>query len=186
MTDLPRVSTILRHFGLDADYSGVRPATLEYARWRGTEVHAAIEAAHYGFLPNEATLAPDVLVRLNAYRRFVKDSGFRMTHVETFVTHAVWGYCGHPDGVGFIGTTRTLLDWKCMDAIDLAAPSLQLAAYRLAWNAQREHEPVAAAAVLQLKSDGAYRLHEVDLAEHESLWRCVMVVWRAQQARLAA
>lgn len=179
---LPRVTEILADVGLGPDFSRVPVAVLEAARVRGSAVHAAIEALVYGFF-DEADLAEDVLPRLDAYRRFVKESGYETTHTEIEVTHPAWRYRGHPDTAGWLLTKRIILDWKNTDAVDVDAASLQLAAYRAAWNAEHPTEPVDAIAVVQLKGDGTYRFHEVNLAEAEPLWFAAVMVFYGKRAR---
>lgn len=177
---LPRVTEILEAVGLGPDFSSVPPEILEAARVRGTAVHAAIEAVVYNFL-DESALAADVLPRLDAYRRFVKESGYETTHTEIEVINAAWGYRGHPDSIGWLLSKRTMLDWKNMDALELAPAGYQLAGYRAAWNAQHPTEPVAALAVVQLKSDGTYRFHEVSAAEAEPVFLAAVMVYHARK-----
>jgi hypothetical protein len=177
---LPRVTEVLQAVGLGPDFSAVPPEVLEAARARGRAVHNAIEAIVYDYL-DEAALAPDVLTRLDAYRRFVKESGYETTHTEIEVEHPAWLYRGHPDTVGWLVGQRAILDWKNTDALDLAPAAYQLAGYRAAWNAQHPTEPVAALGVVQLKSDGSYRLHEVSAAEAEPVFLAAMMVYRARK-----
>lgn len=180
---LPRVSEILADVGLGADFSSVPPAALEYARERGQAVHAAIEASVYKYL-DESSLSPDVLVRLDAYRRFVKESGYETVRTEIEVVSATWRYRGHPDSIGWLNKRRTLLDWKVSDTVQLDPAALQLAAYRVALNEASPCAPIEAAAVVQLCGDGTFRFHEVETAE--SLWLAVVMVYHAKQRRLAA
>ena len=177
---LPRVTDILADVGLGPNYSGVAPAVLEAASIRGRAVHEAIEAIVYGYL-DESALAEDVLPRLDAYRRFVKESGYETTHTEIEVVHAAWRYHGHPDSIGFLNRARVILEWKNMDALDVKPAAYQLAGYRAAWNAEHPTEPVEALAVVQLKSDGTYRLHEVSAAEAEPIWYAAVMVYRARK-----
>lgn len=177
---LPRVTQILNAVGLGPDFSAVPPEVLEAARVRGRAVHNAIEALVYDFL-DESVLAPDVLIRLDAYRRFIKESGYETTHTEIVVEHPVWRYRGHPDTVGWLVRKRVILDWKNVDALDLAAASFQLAGYRAAWNAEHPTESVEALGVVQLKSDGTYRFHEVSAAEAERVWFAAVTVFHAQK-----
>ncbi len=177
---LPRVTEILADVGLGPDLSRVPPDVLEAARARGVAVHAAIEAIVYGYL-DEAELADDVLPRLEAYRRFVKDSGYETAHTEIEVVHAAWRYRGHPDSVGWLVNKRVILDWKNMDALDLAPAGYQLAGYRAAWNHEHPTEPVEALAVVQLKSDGSYRLHTIPAADPEPVFLAAVMVYHAKK-----
>jgi hypothetical protein len=176
-TPLPRVTAILEAAGLGPDFSAVPPAVLEAARQRGTAVHAAIEADHYGYAVD---LAPEAAPYLDAYRKFVAESGHEPVISETAVVHPSWGYIGHPDRVGWLLGRRILLDWKCTESPDLLAAGRQLAGYRLAWNVMRPSEPIETAAVLQLKADGSYRLHEIASADHEQVFLAAVVVYQAR------
>ena len=183
MSDLPRVTHILQAVGLGPDFSGVPAATLEAARWRGTQAHAAIEATVYGFL-EESALDPDVVPRLEAYRRFVKESGYETTDIEIAVVHEAWRYRGRLATVGWLMTRRCILDFKSMDAMDFTATraaSLQLVAYRAAWNSQHPLELVDALGIVQLRGDATFRLHEVSAAEWEPLWFAACVVFHARE-----
>ena len=182
---LPRVTAILQDVGLGPDFTGVPAAVLEVARIRGSAVHAAIEGIVYKYL-DESALAEDVLPRLDAYRRFVKESGYETIHTEIEVVHEAWRYRGHPDSVGWLVKRRAILDFKNMDSMDSTAhraASLQLCAYRAAWNAQHPALPVDALAVVQLLSDGTYRVHEASIAEWEPLWFAAVMVFHAKAAR---
>ena len=183
MTPLPRVTEILAGVGLGPDFSSVPPAMLEYARERGKAVHAAIEADVYKYL-DESALSEDVRVRLDAYRKFVRESGYQATRTEIEVVSATWRYRGHPDSIGWMGERRVVLDWKASDAVALDPAALQLTAYRVAWNEANPCAPIAAAAVVQLCGDGSFRFHEVEPAE--PLWLASVMVYHAKQGRLAA
>ena len=176
---LPRVSAILDAVGLGPEFSAVPPEILDAARVRGRAVHNAIEAIVYDFL-DESALAPDVLVRLDAYRRFVKESRYETLHTEIEVEHPTWRYRGHPDTIGWLVGKRALLDWKNTESVQLAPASYQLAAYACAWNAQHPTEPVVALAVVQFKSDGTYRFHEVSAATAEPIWLAAVMVYYAR------
>lgn len=182
---LPRVTAILNDLGLSPDFSGIPPAVLDAARDRGVALHQAVEAVVYGYL-DEGSLSPDVMTRLDAYRKFITESGYTTTHTEIRVEHPAWGYCGHPDSIGWLSGKRTLLDWKAIDSLDVAPASYQLAAYALAWDASHPKEPIAVAGVVQLKSDGRYSFHEIDRAEAERIWLCAVAVYHAKRQRRAA
>jgi hypothetical protein len=179
---LPRVSHVLDAVGLGPDFSGVPEAVLEAARIRGSAVHAGIEAIVYNFL-DESALSPDVLTRLEAYRRFVKEAGYETLHTEITVTHPAWRYCGHPDTIGWLLKRRVILDWKNTESVQLAPASWQLAAYKLAWDHEHPAEPIGAAAVVQLKGDGSYVFHEVELPAAEPVWLAAVTVFHARQNR---
>jgi hypothetical protein len=175
---LPRVTEILAAAGLAPDFGMVAPAVLEAARARGSAVHAAIEADHYGYATD---LPPEGAPYLDAYRKFVAESGHEPLVSEFTVTHPAWQYVGHPDRVGWLCGKRVLLDWKCTDSIDLPYTGRQLTLYRLAWNTEHPTEPVDSIAALQLKGSATYRLHEIDHAEHEQVALAAVVLYQARQ-----
>ncbi|MBM4442962.1 MAG: hypothetical protein FJ027_21330 [Candidatus Rokubacteria bacterium] len=182
MRAFPRVTEILASVGLGPDFEGVPVAVLENARRRGSEVHAAIEAIVYGYL-DESSLADDVVPRVDAYRRFIKESGFETEATEREVVSATWRYRGHPDTVGWLQQKRlrVILDWKNTDHCQLGPAGWQLAAYRAAWNEQHPHAPVAALGVVQLRGDGTYSFHEVSVAAAEPVWFAAVTVYHARQ-----
>lgn len=179
----PRVSEILAAAGLVQDFSLLPLAVVEPARIRGSNVHAAIEADHYGY---PMDLMPEGAPYLDAYRKFVAESGHQPLISEFLVQHPTWHYCGHPDRIGWLVGRRTLLDWKCTDGPDIPAAGRQLTLYRLAWNAQYPTRPVESCAVVQLKSDGTYRLHEIIPAEHEQVALAAVLLYhtRHREGRL--
>lgn len=177
---LPRVTEILADVGLGPDFTGVPVAMLENARLRGQAVHAAIEAIVFGYL-DESALAEDVVPRVEAYRRFVKESGYETAHTEREIVSATWRYRGHPDTVGWLLRKRVILDWKNSGDVQLGPAGWQLAGYRAAWNEQHPTEPVQALGVVQLKADGTYRFHEVNIAAAEPVWFAAVTVYHARQ-----
>ena len=178
----PRVTHVLADIGLGPDLSMVPADTLARAQARGTAVHALIEAAAYGYL-DDAAVDPDLAPYLDAYRKFIAESGADHIRSEFEVAHPVYRYIGHPDGLYWIVRRRTLVDFKT-GASDGA--SYQLAAYKLAWDAANPTEPIAAAAVVQLRRDGAYALHEVELPAAENVWLSAITVYHAKRANVPA
>lgn len=179
---LPRVTEVLQAVGLAPDFSAVPPDVLATAQKRGTAVHEAVEALAYAYL-DEAAVDPEIAPYLAAYRRFVTESGHEAIASEVEVVHPTWQYVGHLDRVGWLLKHRVILDWKSGDTIDLYAAGFQLAAYRLAWNATHPDQPVAGAAVVQLKADATYRYHEIAAVDFEQGFLAAVVVYRAQQGR---
>jgi hypothetical protein len=184
----PSVTTILAAVGLGPDYSAVPPAILEVARLRGQAVHEAIEAAHLGYEINDP-LPGDWRPYLEASRAFARESGAQAERLEFRVAHPQWRYVGHPDWTGYILGKRALIDWKCMDALrpgDLLAATYQLAGYLLALEAERPTERIEVAAVVQLRSDGTYRLREVDARSAGHVFLAAVTVYAAREELRAA
>lgn len=175
---LPRVTSILAAVGLRADLSMVPEDVLRAAQERGAAIHRAVEGYVYGY---DTVLQVDDLGYYKAWMTFLKDSGFKPTMAEIVVQHPAWGYVGHPDVIGWMGTERTLIDVKTGDATGAA---YQVAGYVLAWNAESP-DKITAAGVLHLRDDGSYRYEAVDLAAAESVWLAAVIVHQAQGRRAA-
>lgn len=188
---LPSVTTILKVVGLAPDFSMIPEDTLNAARDRGTAVHAAIEGHHYGY---ETALAPEHKPWFDAYLRFVEQTAHVPIVSENEVVNEAWGYCGHPDRIGWLtleGFTghRTVIDFKSGAS---AGVEWQLAAYAAAWNAQHPQQPIDRAVAVALKKNGTYRLlpeHRgqdgkmqigVDLKAATTVWQAAVVVFHAR------
>lgn len=178
MSDLPRVTTILDAVGLGPDFSVVPPEVLAAAQKRGTAVHEAIEAHAYGYL-DDAAVDPEIAPYLDAYRKFMAESGHEAIVSEVEVVHPTWQYVGHLDRVGWLLNRRCLLDWKSGEAFDERAAALQVCAYRMAYNASHPDALVDLTGVVQLRSDGRYRLFDIAAHEHEQTFLAALVVYRA-------
>lgn len=179
MSDLPRVTSILEAVGLGPDLSMVPEDVLTAAQARGTAVHAAIEAHHYGYL-EEAAITPVIAPYFSAYLKFLAESGHEPIHSEIEVTHPAWRYRGHPDRIGWLQGHRALFDFKSGAA---AGAEYQVAAYIEAWNAEHPSEPITSGFIVPLRSDGTYRLIEVDLAHATQVWLAAVVVYQARKER---
>jgi hypothetical protein len=178
---LPRVTHILDEVGLGPDFTNVKPADLEYAGIRGKAVHAAIESIFYEYF-DEKLYSPDVLARVDAYRKFVRESGYKTLKSEIQVVSPTWRYRGHLDSVGWIGSKRVIPDWKNTESVQLRPAGRQLAGYRVAWNEQNPTEPVDVLMVVQLKGDGTYRVHEVSAAEYEPIFFAAVMVYHERRS----
>lgn len=178
MSDLPRVTEILAAVGLGPDLSMVPPDVLAAAQKRGTAVHEAIEALAYGYL-DEAAVDPAIAPYLDAYRKFLVESGHEAIASEVEVINPAWQYVGHLDRIGWLLGKRVILDFKT--GVALAGVEYQLAAYGAAWDAQHPTELVAGAAAVQLRDDGTYRFHEVEISAALPVWYAALTIYRAQE-----
>ena len=181
---LPSVTQILKAVGLGSDYAGVPEEVLEYARLRGVALHRAIQYHHDGTLDVDS-LHPAVQPGFRAYLEFVADTGHRPIASEPELIHPAWQYVGHPDRVGWLGKDRVILDWKHVASVDVKVGRLQLAAYRMAWNALHLTEPVSRCFLVHLPTngDGRARLHEVTDPSAEQIFLAALVVFRELQRR---
>jgi len=178
---LPRVTHILQAVGLGPDLSMVPPDVLARAQERGTAVHKLIEAAVYGYL-DEADVTLDIAGYLDAFRKFVAESGAQHIVSEFEVRHDVWNYVGHPDGLYWLLKQRVIIDFKTgvSDGVEY-----QLVAYIDAWNSEHPTEQVTAGASVDLRDDGSYRFNEIDLNAARPVWYAAVTVFHAQKRRAA-
>lgn len=172
----PRVTEILRATGLSPDFSRIDPVTLETARQRGTALHALLEAEHYGFL-DDADVTPELAPRLDAYRKFVAESGHEAIATEFEVRHKAWRFVGHPDRLGWVNQHRCIIDFK--SGVTEGA-EYQIALYVLAYNDEHPTERVSMGAILELRDNATYRFTEVDLLAATTVATAALVVYHAR------
>lgn len=130
---LPSVTQILRSAGL-VDYSRVPPDVLQAAADRGTRVHLACVFVDEGSLEWESVAAEERRY-VEAYEKFLAESGFRTDLVEHRVWHRELRYAGTLDRTGTMPDgSRYLIDLKT-GQVDPSA-WVQLAAYQacLEWD----------------------------------------------------
>ncbi len=174
----PSVTEVIEACGLGLEIPGP-PERRAYYLARGRALHAAIQYDLEGVL-DPATVHPEIAPGLDAWRKFVADTGYLSEASEIELRHERWRFLGHPDTVGRLNGRRVLLDLK-YNTVDLAYSALQHGGYALLWEANRAGETIDDYLVLQLKADGTYRLHPVT-PDRQTLLACV-VVHRARQAR---
>lgn len=152
---VPSVTQILRKL---YDFSHVSAAVLAAKGALGTAVHLACELHDADDL-DEASVAPDVVPFLDAYRLFKQQKCTRVIATEQIVSHATVGYAGKFDLLTEFDDARWLIDWKIPLAISPVV-ALQTAAYVGAMSAELRGGKLPRRAALQLKADGKYKLHE--------------------------
>ncbi len=180
MSDWPRVTAILDAAGLAPTFPFVAPDVLDAARERGTALHRAIEADHYGYAVD---IPGPVAPFMDAYRKFVAESGHEPIASEIVVREARWRFCGHVDRVGFLNGRRYLLDWKSGQSVDLLAATWQVSGYVMAWEAEHPTEPIHSAGIVQFREDGSYRCYEVDPRAGAKVFLAALVVYRAKEGQ---
>lgn len=129
---VPGVTAVLKAAGIghsDTTDSGyeIREEVMEAARERGADAHYACQLLDEGDLDWDS-LEDDVLPRVEAYARWLEDSGFVADAIEQPLYHKEFDYAGIPDRAGWIGEQRVVVDLKPAGA---AKPwhQIQLAAY---------------------------------------------------------
>lgn len=138
-------------------------AFLEQARRRGSAVHAATEQhdRQQIWRPNDddptvETVAP----YLDAWQKFLGDTGFEVHAIEEQVVSRRHRYAGILDRLGVLNGKRVVIDIKATAAIS-PVMGLQLAAYQAAANEGRSTaEKYPKRFVCQLEKSGTYRLQE--------------------------
>jgi hypothetical protein len=89
------VTTILKEEGLiDTAWF------TEWAREKGSMVHLAINYEVNGILDEGESLDDEIRPYLKAFRKFMKESGFKVEKAETPGINTTFGYAGTPDLVG--------------------------------------------------------------------------------------
>lgn len=106
-----RVPSVTQVVSVLDDFSGIPAATLEAARIFGGHVHDAIALDIRGVL-NWQKLARVLVPYLEAWRRFLKDSGMVITASELRVAHAKLGYAGKLDAKGLLSRAPSIVDVK--------------------------------------------------------------------------
>lgn len=149
-----------------SSYAGVPADVLQRAAEIGDAVHYATELDDQGDLDDES-LPSEIVGYVNAWRQFKSDTGWVTQASEVRVCSKKFLYAGTLDRVGRFHRLkrvkpreRCLIDIKTTYAV-LPSCGPQLAAYACAWNEgipMNEH--VTRRFIVQLKSDGTYRLEE--------------------------
>jgi hypothetical protein len=121
---VPSVTTVLR--AID-NFDRVDPELLERARVFGSHVHMATDLFDKDDL-DEARLDLPLLPYLNAYKTFLSETGFVVTHSEQQIYNARQRYAGTLDKRGIWKGTTWLLDLKS-GAVPRSV-GLQTAAYQ--------------------------------------------------------
>lgn len=180
----PSVTEVLSALGLGADLSRADPVALEYGRLRGSGLHLAIRYHHEGDL-HEPSLHPAVRPGYSAYLDFLRETEHEPIASELELVHEAWKFTGHPDRIGWHRRTeRALFDWKYMESMERDYVRLQLAGYRMLWNAQHPTELVVRCFAVQfLPKSGGYRLHDLTDANAEQIFLAALMVWREKHRR---
>jgi hypothetical protein len=145
------VTGVLRDAGL-VDYS----YCTEFARWRGSVVHKAIQLELAGNL-DWSTLSEEFQPFVNAALEMVRDLRGEIVEVERRVYSKLFGYAGTLDLILRVTEKLILIDHKTGPAIP--ATGLQLAGYEEAYCAETDAH-ISQRYACQLHADGTYSLHE--------------------------
>lgn len=155
---VPGVTSILTKAGL-TDFSMVHPVLLERKRRQGTLAHLVTEYDDLGIL-DEATVSPDLLPFLEAWRKFKADYSFEPQEIELPVYSSKYRYAGTLDRVGVLEGDQVLIDIKTSSQVDLMAVGPQTAAYENGYKewAAIDKRKKFKRYVVKLTPEGEYRL----------------------------
>ena len=146
-TRVPSVTQVLTPFH---DFGMVDRDVLAAACEFGTNVHAAVHLFNQEEL-DEESLAPPLVPYLDAYKAFLRVTGFKVEQSEIRVYHKVMRYAGQIDFAGTWQGTSWVVDIK--SGVLPSTVGLQLAAYQAAMPIRPRNR-----LCLQLSETG-YKLH---------------------------
>lgn len=104
----PSVTTILKDVGL-IDVS--QPWYTDWHRDRGTQVHLATALYDEGDL-DEESLDPEIVPYLDAWKSFLAQSRYTVTHIEKRAYHSRMIFAGTVDRVLMVGDREIIADIK--------------------------------------------------------------------------
>lgn len=155
---VPGVTSLLSPL---SDYSFVNPQVLADAAQFGRDVHLACEFYDQGTL-DESALHADLRPYLDAWVKFLHETGFVVQMCEQKVYHHQLGYAGTLDREGTLDE-EAVIDIKTVTTL-MPATGPQLFAYESAlisqpnWGGPKKLKKFA----VQLKEDGNYKLKEYE------------------------
>lgn len=151
-----RVPSVTQVLAPLQDFSRVPRDVLEAARVFGQHVHAACDLHNRGEL-DWSNLDPALVPYLEAWRRFLADSGVIVIASEMRVVHEALGYAGSPDCVLAWGERVVIPDIK---STALVPPTVgaQTAAYARAYQAMHEGKEPGRYCI-HLLPDGSYKAY---------------------------
>jgi hypothetical protein len=165
------IPSVTQCLSVVANFDHVDPVVLEDARLFGTHVHMATDLWDRGILDEDA-LDPRLAAYLGGWKKFLHETGFKVTHTEQKVYNASLAYAGTLDKRGDWKKTTWLLDLKS-GAVP-AYVGYQTAAYREALPAgERPRRRL----VVQLKRNN-YKVFKQDDAADFSMFVSCLNIYR--------
>ena len=181
---VPGVTSILD--GVLKEFAHIDRETLRRAQERGTAVHKACELYVLGTL-DYATLDPALVPYLEAFIRFLGETGFVPQHCETVIYSERYGYAGKLDLLGKADRQqfRWLVDIKTPETLPKSVGP-QSAAYEQAAHetglVDLARERIERKA-LQLFNDGTYTLQALNDKSDLNIFLAALTIQRFQQRR---
>ncbi len=171
----PHITDVLADMGISKSFQGVDPWYAE----RGTAVHLACKLINEGIL-DEKTVSEDIAGYVKAYTGWLGESGFVHEQSELPLYSGLHDFCGTLDLVGLLPKTgRIVLDIKTSSSLDPAV-EIQVGAQAILWNHNYQEKPLSGRFVLQLRTDGTYRLKDLSHV-NEFLFLDALHLWRWKQ-----
>lgn len=172
---LPSVSEVCRFISREL-YGDIGQFQLDNAAERGSAVHKATEILDkYG----KAEISEEIEPYLKAYLLFRKEHKVEWQYIEYATYHPDKLYAGTIDRLGLVDGETWLVDIKSTANITPAHRTLYTAQLNL-YRRMLSIKP-AKLAVLQLKKNGAYRVHELPI--EDGLADACLTLHRALQKR---
>lgn len=185
---LPNVTSIMEPL---VDYARVPAKVLQDAADRGNYVHKMCEMYLWELL-DENSVSDGYLKYLQAFKKFLSETGFIAEHIEERVYHKTLLYAGTMDlggvlpGRGRKGDKRVLIDIKTTFKL-MASVGPQTAAYADAWASHRPKEQHFEERYgLQLKKDGTYKLQPFKSLNDSNVFRSCLAIYNFMNQEKAA
>jgi hypothetical protein len=148
----------------------------DYGRDRGTMAHKCFHLDDMNDL-DDASVDPVLMPYLSAYRRFKQESGFVPSDSEVQLASMVYRFAGTLDKVGSFGDgICAIIDCKTGPILPFVA--IQTAAYEILKGAPYRRF------ALQLKADGAYKLHQFTDRNDKAVFLAALSVFHWRKANL--
>lgn len=170
---VPSVTRILAPL---VDLSGIRPEVLEAKRDLGSRVHYACQLSDEDDL-DEDSVEADVEPYLNAWRRFLRESGAKVLANEQQVGEPMLLYAGTLDNVLELNGAKWVVDKKTSFATPISAGP-QTAAYLRALG----DTSITRRAAIRLRPDGTYRFDPLNGADDWSTFVACLTLHRFKEA----
>jgi hypothetical protein len=176
----PSVTEVLAAAGLVRDYRNLddRYSLL------GQALHETIAWHHWGTL-DEASIHPEVKPGFEGYLEWIEHAAHFPLFSELELVHEGYGFVGHVDRVGSIGSEeRTLIDWTYSDSPDWRGKRWQVGGgYSVLWNTAHPEQPITRKFVVAFTKQGRYKQVEVSAPYNEQVFLAALIVERAKREK---
>lgn len=174
---IPSVTQVLSPV---SSYAGIPRNILDAAAARGTYIHKCCEMILWETLDWDSVY-PEYLPYVQAFQKFLDESGVEIELPEEMVFHPKLKYAGRVDLVGRVPKRkrmrRAVIDYKTSLKL-MPAVGPQVAAYQDAQNASqpKDAEKIVDRYGLQLKKDGTYSLQPYESPNDMNVFRSCLTI----------